>query len=855
MPAALVALGLVCVYPYYEYSFVGYFDHHGLAASFAMLTVLFAAAAGAGWVRGDVAQPGRLAPEDRAVWDWLPDRPQAKRWMIASAVAGGAGLWISAASIVPLLIGLGLGAVLGMGVLARADASRSCWRADPTLWRVWGAAGALASLFFYALEYLPANFSWRLEVNHPLYALAWFGAGDMICRLGWLIQGRASWQGKTKLPRQIAGLVLDVVFLAAIPRMILFFGDKVFGILPNTFIVNLSQDYILEFRSFLRQMSFLTPLQIIGGISVLPLVVGPIFGMLVTRLRRPWKAVLLVVLLPLLVTLTLGMIEIRWLGFACAVSVAAVAGAALVLCRSCPDIPWNKIAVTVAAGLALLAAWVWLRGSALEMRGTDWVLLVLTIAVAAVMIVWSRGNKTVWVLAAALIWIAVLALFAGTFPTVVSSISGPATASDSVSLGSVELALASGLGNFLLYPLAVFFPALVVVGAGVAFFKWNARAGLRAGFLGTFVAFVVLALTPFPLFSFMQWNMSKWQSTITDLDLTQLVTRDVSYRLRERLGDEPGVILSGPTTTTWMMYFGGFKGVGTLYWENVDGLKAAADIYSAPTAADAYKLIQKYGITHLAIFQWDAFAMEYARLARGIRYDPNHPFNDAPKDAFVLQLITQHEIPNWLRPLPYHAPNSPRLENNFVFLFEVDPTQTVEEAQVHVAQWTASLNAPNARQNAEDRLNQLLASKPDYLLALIALAGMQHASHQDADFSKTVQGIKDNLGQADALALDDRADLVGVFAAAADDINTRAQLAQFYAQADDKGLRRVPPDSLATVLQITRAWGLASQYAKEVDAAFALLPPYYQQRCLAPISSAGQPATAQESVQKAAPGV
>ena len=49
-------------------------------------------------------------------------------------------------------------------------------------WRVFGLAGAGAALLFYLLEYAPAPLSFRLEVNHPIYALAFFLGGEFLCR-------------------------------------------------------------------------------------------------------------------------------------------------------------------------------------------------------------------------------------------------------------------------------------------------------------------------------------------------------------------------------------------------------------------------------------------------------------------------------------------------------------------------------------------------------------------------------------------------------------------------------------------------------------------------------------------------
>ena len=55
-----------------------------------------------------------------------------------------------------------------------------------------------------------------------------------------------------------------------------------------------------------------------------------------------------------------------------------------------------------------------------------------------------------------------------------------------------------------------------------------------------------------------------------------------------------------------MVWFGGFQGVGSLYWENLDGLRAANAIYSAPDPDSARALPARRGVTHLAFVAWNA---------------------------------------------------------------------------------------------------------------------------------------------------------------------------------------------------------------------------------------------------------
>ena len=831
IPAAILALTFVTTYPYYEFSFVGYLDHHGLAASSDMMMVFFIAAAGAGWLRNSDISPETLSPTELALWRWLPERPTAKMWMIISGIAAGTGLWISTASVIPAMFGVGIGALISTGYIARTSEQSNDptlkrlapllmgfsivggvvlggvvayakfgamigavgailggvlgWvavvgltnstpekialgRVDPTLWRVWGTSVACTSIFYYLLEYAPFHFGMRLEVNHPLYALAAFGAGGLLCRLSWFINGNGRPQGDfwrnqgswmlvdlAVLTVQVVlglglffltekstqSLHLHLVFVAwlvgmaaygcwrytrsaaarrsnsaegywqtqwfsvlggvllvgILPACVFYFGESVFVIRPG-FLLNLHTDYILEFRTFMKQMSFLSPYQIAGGISMIPMVALPlILLMYAPDLQRAWKAVLSVALLPALVLLALATVQIRWLGISCAM--------------------W-------CSGLVVAAAVTTLPGSG---------------------------------------------------------------------------------------------------------FRW--RDGVR---LPAAILVLAIVLLPFPLFSAFQWyqtDLNKYSGP-QELDLTQVVTRDVSERIRNRLGSEQGVVLSGPTTSTWMMYFGGFKGIGTLYWENVAGLEAAAAVYSArPLWDDAKPLIDKYKITHICMFSWDAFATEYARLGVGMRVPADNDIkaqieqNNKLAESFVIKLINhQVRMPNWLRLIPYHMPEHPMLRYAYVFLFEVVPTQTDLEADLRQAQYALQTGTIPAINAAAGELQAILKDHPDYLPALITNALTIYSANRSDLFPAAVNAVLTHLDQAKDLALEDRVDLSIVLSNGGQRNLALQQAAACLNQADEKGLRRLASNHLQVMLQLAAALPPGQFPQKTFDLALSILP-------------------------------
>lgn len=94
----------------------------------------------------------------------------------------------------------------------------------------------------------------------------------------------------------------------------------------------------------------------------------------------------------------------------------------------------------------------------------------------------------------------------------------------------------------------------------------------------------------------------------------------VDWQNRGRITDHQMgecLVSRGPGATTSLIYYGGVKGVGTLYWENKDGLRSMVDVFSTSNNETSHELIIRYGVTHVIVVSWDSFAEESARLARG----------------------------------------------------------------------------------------------------------------------------------------------------------------------------------------------------------------------------------------------
>ena len=200
-PASLLALGLVTLFPLAGSFLPGAPDDHGLAWACGFWCVLFlvAGAAGSPFLSTNPAGQQR----------------RARRCYVLAGFAGGVSLWINAAQQTAVLAGLALGGILAAWIASRARAGKpGPAGADETSpWRIWALSGAITSLAAYLVEYYPAHMETRLEANHPLYALAWIGLGELLTQTErWFAQRKfACTRG------QAAWLVVGIAALAALP--------------------------------------------------------------------------------------------------------------------------------------------------------------------------------------------------------------------------------------------------------------------------------------------------------------------------------------------------------------------------------------------------------------------------------------------------------------------------------------------------------------------------------------------------------------------------------------------------------------------------------------------------------------
>ena len=647
--AALFCIGSVAAWPFYVDFLAGYPDHHGLVNACALLAVL-----GALRAAGDCGtQPAGHAG--------------ARRWAVASAVAGGLGLWLSAATLIPVLIALGLGGAAACWV-ARGETRVYAWLNHPRLFRVWGATGASVSLAAYLVEYFPGQMGLRLEVNHPLYALAWAAGGEVLCRWASILgarptdaRGRDGWVGAIAL------------LLAAVAPLTLWMTRRDSFVVADSFLWRLHRDYISEFQGLPDYLAR-------GGYGWSAL--APCFPVLVLLpgiwlanrpgTARASRALLLQALFPALCILPLAWSQVRWWSLESALLIPVLAAIFQTLHR--------------------------------EPVGRRW----------------SVG---------AMVAVCVLLYLPG---------------------------------------------AILAVG--------QAAAGTE----------------------------------LTTEDIRTLAERDAAHWLRLRAGRGKVMVAGSPTTTTSFIFHGGLQGVGTLYWENIVGLKTAAELYAAHSDAGARAVVQRCGITHIVVISWDGFEGVYTRLARGLA--GTEPI---PGDAFIFRLLTAPVPPGWLRLIPFRLPPHPALVGQEIRIYEVTPDQSPAETLVNTTGYLLEMGT----MDAAGKMAPWLAAQGDDLASVAMLAEIASRQGDKTAFTATLDRMIRLLPQANTLPFEYHVQVVALLASARRFDLAGSELQPCLNKMTEENLRRLSPDTLAHLLALTTASGVGWPDHRLRQLATELLPP------------------------------
>lgn len=289
-PAAVFAAGWTFLFPLSGAFLPGAPDDHGLSQIFIVLSLL-------------PLLPGKFGVE----------APRQRRFFFfAAGVAGGIGVWINPGVQLPILLGVALGGIAGSFVGMWHKHEKTATPPEALPWRAWTFGGAAMCVLAYLIESAPDRMdvmALRFQVVHPVFALVWLGAGELLSRLDTRIRtGRSAWK-----VRDIIVVVLSVLAVLSLPGLSLLRETGGIGVsdpfenrltnLPNGPVAENFADW------YLRQGATAMIVAI-----VLPLVfILPALWLICRKNTGPIQRVALAILFgPVMVALVFAFLHLRW---------------------------------------------------------------------------------------------------------------------------------------------------------------------------------------------------------------------------------------------------------------------------------------------------------------------------------------------------------------------------------------------------------------------------------------------------------------------------------------------------------------------------------------------------------------
>ncbi|MEI8293176.1 MAG: tetratricopeptide repeat protein [bacterium] len=254
------------------------------------------------------------------------------------------------------------------------------------------------------------------------------------------------------------------------------------------------------------------------------------------------------------------------------------------------------------------------------------------------------------------------------------------------------------------------------------------RATGAAGLVGAIYLFSADTVNGM-LMPFWAQYSSKQNMQVGFGQLMAMLHRDMAKVILQNAHGKPVVLLSSPNSSCLLATLGGFQTIGTLYWENVEGLKTAAQMLNAQSDAEALEMLQKHGVTHVSLMTWENFIGPYFQILY-----PNPIPGKSLDNSFGQRALFKKQIPRWARPIPYPKNFLTKALNQDVLMLEIVPNQTQEEAEFHLARYARiSEGNPVA---AEIMLKGILDRSPGSNAVRVELGDLYIDQNRIADAKK-----------------------------------------------------------------------------------------------------------------------
>ena len=389
-------------------------------------------------------------------------------------------------------------------------------------------------------------------------------------------------------------------------------------------------------------------------------------------------------------------------------------------------------------------------------------------------------------------------------------IAKPTRAAVAITLGPVIVALILACVELVWWQTldALLLVTLAAVASGISSRAIGPRA--RLGWMG----FVVVLLAPGLIYA-LGCERPSQGDVLSRTELQDLILRDLAGWISQHSDPRTVVVLSPPSASIALSYYGAFRGLGSVGDENKDGIREAIRIMSVRNVEEAKEMVNRRSITHIVLLSWDTFFDDFARAAYG---QAGGTFIDKLKFA---------TLPRWLRPLAYPLPSIPGFEDQSVTVLQVVDEQDDATNQGNIALYFVEMgDLDRARSTAEG-----LARFSTDFGAWVARAQVAAAVHDDAELAKDLRVLQARLALRvqPLISWDRRIDLAVVLARARVTVLAKKQLTLCINAIDDERIRSLSPGTVYRLLVLCRGLGVTMPPA-EHDLALSLVPPTLRAR-------------------------
>ncbi|HEY3757752.1 MAG TPA: hypothetical protein VGL42_16480 [Opitutaceae bacterium] len=373
-----------------------------------------------------------------------------------------------------------------------------------------------------------------------------------------------------------------------------------------------------------------------------------------------------------------------------------------------------------------------------------------------------------------------------------------------IALGPVLIALAFACVKLVWWQTldALLLVSLAPVALGISSKKIAAKPRM------VWTSVIIALLAPGLIFS-LGWNRPSKGDEVSRSELQDLILRDLAGWIRQH--SEPGtvIVLSPPSASTALCYYGAFRGIGSVSEENKDGIMAAVRIMGGRNIRVVKALVNHRNITHIVLLSWDPFFENCARASGG-----------QIEGTFFDQLKFT-TLPPWLRPLAYPLPSIPGFENQSVTVFEVVEEQNKATALSNIALYFVETGDLNQARSAAEGLSRFSTD----FGAWVARAQVAAAIGDQDELAKVMKVIQSRLALRvqPLLSWNRRVDLAVVLARAQVEVLAKRQLELCIDSIDEAKVRSLSPRSVYRLLVLCRGFGVTMPPAQRA-LALSLVP-------------------------------